>query len=385
MDAYSNRVFDASQIEAAARSAAFVVPTLCNLFPWVRSVVDVGCGTGTWLHEFELHGVPKLLGLESGDIPARLLQIEPSQFRIADFGGSWVIEDRFDLALSLEIAQQLPPGSVENFITQLARLSDVIVFSPAVPAVNGQLRWDERGSSFWVAHFELVGYECFDLLRNIFWYEQRVEWGYSQNILIFIAGHRADLIADLRKQQAASERPLDVVHPRAFQTSVNSEEALRARSNAAEERGAVIDAQLRQSEERGAMLDAQLRQSGEQCATLDARLRQSEERGAMLDAQLRQSEERDATFDAQLRNSGVQCAMLQAQLGRSEERSTMLAVQLGRIESSMTWRGIAFLRRSLERRPKLRSSLRRTAKLVWWTATGRLSEKFKQWRRTRNS
>jgi SAM-dependent methyltransferase len=341
MEAFSNRLLDASQIEAGARSAAFVVPALCNLFPWVRSVVDVGCGTGTWLHEFELHGVPKLLGLESGDIPARLLQIEPSQFRIADFGESWVIEDRFDLALSLEIAQQLPPGSVENFIGQLARLSDVIVFSPAVHAVNEQLRWDERGSSFWAAHFELVGYECFDLLRNIFWYDQRVEWGYSQNILVFVAKHRADLIADSRRQQVASERPLDVVHPRAFQISVNSEQALRARLNAAEERGATFDAQLRQSEERG------------------------------------------ATLDAQLRHSGEQCALLQAQLGRGEERSTMLSARLGCIESSMTWRATAFLRRSLDRRPKLHSSLRRTARLVWWTATGRLSEKLKQWWRAR--
>lgn len=119
MDAYSNREFDASQIEASARSAAFIVPVLCKLFPWIRSVINVGCGTGTWLHEFDLHGIPRLLGLESGNVPARLLQIEPSQFRIADFGGSWGIEDRFDLVLSLEIAQQLPPECVENFVGQL--------------------------------------------------------------------------------------------------------------------------------------------------------------------------------------------------------------------------------------------------------------------------
>lgn len=341
MDAYSNREFDASQIEASARSAAFIVPVLCKLFPWIRSVINVGCGTGTWLHEFDLHGIPRLLGLESGNVPARLLQIEPSQFRIADFGGSWGIEDRFDLVLSLEIAQQLPPECVENFVGQLTRLSDVIVFSPAIPALDGQLRWDERGSSFWAAHFELIGYECFDLLRNIFWYDQRVEWGYSQNILIFIAKHRADLIADLRKQQISYERPLNVVHPRGFQISVNSEEALLVRLNIVEERSEILDAQLRQSEGRGAMLAAQLRHSDEQCG------------------------------------------MLATQLQRSEEHSAMLATQLQRIESSTTWRVTALLRRSLERRPKLRLFVRRTAKLICWTATGRLPGKFLEWRRSR--
>src|SRR5579871_1000019 len=44
-------------------SASRVVPRIIELFA-PRSVVDVGCGLGTWLETFRTHGVEELLGID---------------------------------------------------------------------------------------------------------------------------------------------------------------------------------------------------------------------------------------------------------------------------------------------------------------------------------
>ena len=64
MGSYDEK-YHAARLEGAARSAAVVVPLLLELFPWVTSVVDAGCSAGAWLHEFQLHGISRVLGLEA--------------------------------------------------------------------------------------------------------------------------------------------------------------------------------------------------------------------------------------------------------------------------------------------------------------------------------
>ena len=41
-----------------------IVPIVLNLCPGVQSVVDFGCGLGTWLRAFREQGVKEILGLE---------------------------------------------------------------------------------------------------------------------------------------------------------------------------------------------------------------------------------------------------------------------------------------------------------------------------------
>jgi hypothetical protein len=72
-------------------------------------VVYVGCGTGAWLATFADHGVSRYLGIDGPYVDGGTLGIDPSRFIPADpraplsIGG-----ERFDLALSLEVAEHLP-------------------------------------------------------------------------------------------------------------------------------------------------------------------------------------------------------------------------------------------------------------------------------------
>lgn len=203
-----DKAFFASQIQGSSRSAAVVVPHILSLFPQTKSVVDIGCGTGVWLHHFRLNGLKRTLGIDGGD-PSKLLQIDFKDFLTADLRERFPTNESFDLAICLEVAEHLPAGDAESFIAELCRLSEVIVFSAAIPGQGGTGHLNERWPSYWSAIFAKHGYECHDVLRPLIWFDDRVEWWYAQNMLVF------------RKQTSGARQPdtagvLDVIHPRCF-------------------------------------------------------------------------------------------------------------------------------------------------------------------------
>jgi hypothetical protein len=207
--------YHASRLEDSARSAAVVVPKLLRLFPWVGSVVDAGCSTGAWLHEFQLHGISRILGLDGSDVPPRLLQIDLSDLRRLDLRQPLPALGRFDLALSLEVGDCLPEDTAQQFVAGLTGLSDLVVFSAAVPGQSRHPSPNERWPSYWSALFANNRFTCFDILRERLWYDQRVSWEYAQNLLVFAAESREDLLDRLSSMRCGGV--LDIVHPRAFE------------------------------------------------------------------------------------------------------------------------------------------------------------------------
>jgi len=207
--------YHAARLEGGASSAAVVVPLLLELFPWVTSVVDVGCSTAAWLHEFQLHGISRLLGMDGANIPPRMLQIDVSQFRQIDLCQPLPPPGRFDLALSLEVGDCLPREAAQQFVAGLVGMSDVVVFSAAVPGQSKQQTLHERWPSYWRGLFADCRFACFDILREKLWYDQRVDWWYSQNMLVFVSEFREDLLNGLPSTGRAAM--LDIVHPRAFE------------------------------------------------------------------------------------------------------------------------------------------------------------------------
>jgi len=216
INAVFNDEYHAAQLEEAARSAAVVVPLLVELLPSTHSVVDAGCGTGAWLHEFQLRGSSTVMGLDGADIPPRFLQIDPSEVLRVDLTQPLPTLPRFDVALSLDVGSCIPSDMARQFVNNLTRLSDLVVFSAAVPGQSTHPAVNERWPSYWSALFTQSRFVCFDLLRERLWYDQRVDWHYAQNMLIFASEFRTDLVDHLL---AIRRGPgvLDIIHPRAFE------------------------------------------------------------------------------------------------------------------------------------------------------------------------
>src|ERR671925_1539421 len=142
MTPYSPGFYEQQQ-EGSLRSARRVLPHLVQLVS-PRSVVDVGCGVGTWLKAAMELGVEDILGLDGDYVDRAMLQIPSAQFTPVDLTRPFRLPRTFDAALSLEVAEHLPESSAVDFVESLASLSNVILFSAAIPGQMGEHHVNEQ-------------------------------------------------------------------------------------------------------------------------------------------------------------------------------------------------------------------------------------------------
>lgn len=199
--------------EGGVASARVIVPRLRTLFR-PSSVLDVGCGTGAFLAEFARCGVSECVGVDGEYVPIEHLMIRPDQFRSADLTASLDLGRRFDLVISLEVAEHLPESAARDFVRSLARHGDVVVFSASIPGQYGRHHVNEQWPSYWARLFEAEGFAVYDGLRQEIWGRTEVSWWYRQNLLVFARPEVAVRYPDfLRVADAVRGAPLDVAHP----------------------------------------------------------------------------------------------------------------------------------------------------------------------------
>jgi len=151
-----------------------------------KSVIDIGCGIGTWLSVFKENNVLEFIGVDGGYVDKSKLMIPLDRFISADLRLPFRYPKRFDLAISLEVAEHLPSESSEPFVDTLVNLSDVILFSAAVPGQGGQNHINEQWVNYWQEKFSRRGYIFYDDLRPVIWWNSNIEWWYKQNIFLVI-------------------------------------------------------------------------------------------------------------------------------------------------------------------------------------------------------
>ena len=131
-----------------------------------RSIVDVGCGDGKLLAAVR-RAAPSmtLLGIDSSQpalaratlagVPVSLHDLAST--RPADVEAVRSRVTGFDVVMSLETAEHLPPWGSRAFVETLAR-GRMIVFSAAHPGQAGTLHMNERPAEYWRDRFVERGY-----------------------------------------------------------------------------------------------------------------------------------------------------------------------------------------------------------------------------------
>ena len=168
----------------ANRAAKLIVPYLLENLN-IRSVVDVGCGTGSWLKVFDYFGITEYLGV---DFHANLtsLRISQSNFININLNDSIVLGKTFDMAISLEVAEHLYPSQSARFVSDLCDLSNIILFSAAVPGQGGENHINERKIEYWRNLFKLKGYLAYDAIRSEFVDNKLIAPWYRFNTILYI-------------------------------------------------------------------------------------------------------------------------------------------------------------------------------------------------------
>jgi SAM-dependent methyltransferase len=167
---------------------SIVVPYILELFPTIHSVVDFGCGTGTWLKAFKNKGIDEVLGLDgTWNDPNLLFQhINENEFQCVDLEKPIGLNKIYDLVVSLEVAEHLRESSADTFVQSLVDAGKIILFSAATPGQRGFKHINEQWPSYWVDKFRQHGYKTYDIVREKIWNYPEVETWYKQNMFLAI-------------------------------------------------------------------------------------------------------------------------------------------------------------------------------------------------------
>lgn len=215
MTVYSQEFYE-SQADGSSRSAEIMVPMVVELLE-PDSVIDVGCGVGTWLEAYRACGIKDILGLDGDYVDREKLRVNPAEFKATDLTGEFNIDRTFDLVQSLEVAEHLDRVFAEEFVARLVELGPVILFSAAVPYQLGTRHMNEQFLPYWRDLFERHDYRLVDCFRPRVWSNENVEVCYRQNAVLFAASGAIEGNPALRLEYENSNKMMcSVIHPELY-------------------------------------------------------------------------------------------------------------------------------------------------------------------------
>lgn len=168
------------------------------------SVLDIGCGTGTWVRAALDAGVSDVIGVDGVQIPPEQLLFPHERFLVRDLTAPLDLGRRFDAAICLEVGEHLERAYANTLVRTLTTHSDCVVFSAAAPGQNGQHHVNCEAIGEWQKRFNDAGFVCDDEVRWRLWDVAALEPWYRQNMFV----------ARKCPEQASREPRLkSVIHP----------------------------------------------------------------------------------------------------------------------------------------------------------------------------
>lgn len=208
---YDEKFYDF--IKTVEKDEKIIMPFILQ---WIKpkSIVDFGCGEGTWLNEaLNQDNTIDVLGIDGWYVNQDRLKISKENFKKYDLRKKISLDKHYDLAISTEVAEHVEENYADIFVDNIANASDMILFSAAIPGQGGKHHVNEQWQSYWIQKFERRGYYCDYSVRSYFWSETEISSWRKQNLLFFSKDKRC----------IAPERHIDdLVHP---------EEAIRIRND----------------------------------------------------------------------------------------------------------------------------------------------------------
>ncbi|MEI9947067.1 MAG: methyltransferase domain-containing protein [Chitinophagaceae bacterium] len=199
------------------QSPGIIVPVIYDVLK-PASVVDVGCGLGTFLHTFKQCGTKEVMGLDGPWINKEKLSqyLDADSFKIVNLHEPIRLDKKYDLAICLEVAEHIASKSADTIVESLVSLSNTVLFSAAIPFQGGQNHLNEQYIDYWKEKFAKHDYITYDVLRLIFWNNKEVFWWYKQNM--FLIAHKdvkVDVDAFRKKEQ--DPHSMIFIHPELYE------------------------------------------------------------------------------------------------------------------------------------------------------------------------
>jgi len=183
---YNNRFFK-NTIKLEQSTAKITAKILIKHFH-PKSVIDIGCGAGVYLKEFQRQRII-ILGYD-GSLAAKKNSLVGQKIKLHDLCQPLKLRQRFDLCLCLEVAEHLPAKCANTLIKTLCHLANTIIFTAATPGQGpisiGHI--NEQLHQYWIKKFKEQDFNLNKTLTKKIKQEmkkQQVIWWLSKNLMIF--------------------------------------------------------------------------------------------------------------------------------------------------------------------------------------------------------
>jgi SAM-dependent methyltransferase len=184
-DTVYNKDFYEDQQNGSLISAKEIWPVI---FQYVRpkSVIDIGCGVGTWLAALNDFQITDYNGVDGDYVQPDNLFISKEKFLPHDLTRPFKASRKYDLAMSLEVGEHLPDTSADDLVRTLTSAADFVLFSAALPGQTGTYHINEQWHEYWAKKFIAQGFVAIDCIRKPIWNNTRIPVWYRQNMLLYI-------------------------------------------------------------------------------------------------------------------------------------------------------------------------------------------------------
>lgn len=222
MNHYDKKFYN-DQFSGSYESAKKILPLLFQYYK-PNSIIDLGCGVGTWLKAANTEfGVKDILGVDGDYVNRQDLMIDADNFKSYDLTKKYTANKKYDMAISVEVGEHLPENSADNLVDSLTTASDVILFSAALVNQSGTYHINEQYPEYWAAKFIARGYTTIDYIRKHIWNDDSIDWWYRQNLLLFVKNETLETLHPALKQLAmkTDAQFLTRIHPKYFNAVYN--------------------------------------------------------------------------------------------------------------------------------------------------------------------
>lgn len=203
-----------SEVQESAHDSAASVLKLLFRDLKCQSVVDLGCAQGEWLATCVRAGIEDVIGVDGEWVSVENLKFSRDKFVCQNLTIPLVLNRRFDLAISLEVAEHLSESESDTLVQSLVSHADAVLFSAAIPYQQGTHHVNCQWPKYWANKFAAHGYVASDCLRPQLWDMSQVALHYRQNVILYLSSNCLDSkrvgknIID-----HISDEPKSMVHP----------------------------------------------------------------------------------------------------------------------------------------------------------------------------
>ncbi len=221
---------------AETRCGAIVVTNILESWLDFRTVLDLGCGTGTWLRVMRAGGRRQVFGVDREGFDPADLELDPDLVLTADLGRRLALHQRYDLVLCLEVAEHIDAQFADAVVDNCVRHGDLVLFSAALPGQQGFQHINEQPPRYWAERFQRHGYVVLDLIRPLIWDDAQIPVWYRQNILLYAKDGSSQLEALRAKAAGPPSVPLALAHPEYMRWFSTQAQIATAEADAARQR-----------------------------------------------------------------------------------------------------------------------------------------------------